>query len=473
METSAAERRSWWRTPLAAYALMIAGTIGAFFLIRLYGETLTATQLYLVDSGTKAPTTSRVLFHVLLALAAVIAVGRLLAALFRLLGQPSVIGEVMAGIVLGPSVLGAIWPEAASVLLPKDVAPELGLVAQLGVILYMFCVGLELDPDLLQKRGPATIAVSHASIAVPFLLGALVALGMYPRYAAQNVSFTVYALFIGAAMSVTAFPVLARILADCGMMRTPLGVMALTCAAADDATAWCLLALVVGVAQAEVASALYVIVSAMIYVLVMFWMVRPALRRWSNRFHAESLPATAVATLLLLLMLSSLATELIGIHAIFGAFLLGAIMPHDSRVAHELNVRIESLVTMLLLPAFFALTGMRTELALLQGSVNWLWCGIIVVAAIAGKVGGTVAAARLTGLTWREASSLGVLMNTRGLMGLIVLNIGLDLEIISPAVFAMMVVMALVTTLATTPVLRLLARPQAGGGIEENFSGGI
>lgn len=457
MNTTPSEHRSVW-IPRLAYVLMAGVAICGFLLVREIGETyLPPPKATNVTEKVAPPQPKTAHWHeVLIALGAVVVVGRGLGAIFRYVGQPPVIGEVVAGIVLGPSVLGALVPGATQYVLPPEVAPELGVIAQLGVVLYMFCVGLELDPELLKKRGEATVAISHASILAPFLLGTVVALGLYPRFATHEVTFTIYALFIGAAMSVTAFPVLARILADCGLTRTPLGVIALTCAAADDATAWCLIAVVVGIAQAEVSRAVLVVLLALVYVFVMFWIVRPILRRWSERLHAEALPSSAVVTMLLLLLLSALATELIGIHAIFGAFMLGAVMPHDSRVAHEMNVRIESLVTTLLLPAFFALTGMRTELSLVQGWNDWMWCVIIIAAATVGKVGGTFAAAQVAGLPWRESACLGVLMNTRGLMGLIVLNMGLDLGIISPTVFAMMVLMALVTTLATTPLLRLL-----------------
>ena len=459
MKNPGDDRRSRWIAPLA-YVFMAGLALTAFLLIREYGERLipSGAESIAAESAPATQSPHSLLVPTLIALTSVILMGRIIGAIFRYVGQPPVIGEVVAGIVLGPSVLGAIWPDAASFVLPSDVAPVLGIIAQLGVVLYMFCVGLELDPEMLRRHGSATVAISHASIIVPFLLGALLSLWLYPRYASGEISFTVFSLFLGAAMSVTAFPVLARILTDRGMAKTPLGAVALTCAAADDATAWCLLALVVGVAKANLSSAIMVIGLALLYILVMFRCVRPLLKRWASQFESPTLTPTAIATVLLMVLISALATEAIGIHAIFGGFLLGAIMPQETRLAHHVRERVESLVTTLLLPAFFAFTGMRTQLGLVSGGENWLWCGIIVVVATAGKMGGTVAAGRIAGLPWREASCLGILMNTRGLMELIVLNIGLDLGIISPTIFAMMVIMALVTTLATTPVLHLMNR---------------
>ena len=268
-------------------------------------------------------------------------------------------------------------------------------------------------------------------------------------------------------MSITAFPVLARILTDRRMSRTELGVIALSCAATDDVTAWCLLAFVVGVAQAQVGAGLVVATGTLAYITLMFLLVRPLLRRVVARWETDPLPRSAAAYIFVALLLSGLATEYIGIHAIFGAFLLGVIIPHDSAVARTFTRQLESVVTVLLLPAFFAFTGMRTRIDLVSGLDQWLLCGLIVVVATGGKFGGTVVAARLTGLRWRQAAVLGTLMNTRGLMELIVLNIGLDLKVISPTLFAMMVLMALATTLATAPVLQVLM-PSAA---EEDESG--
>lgn len=454
-----------WRS-VAVYTLMLVATAVGFFAIRQVGESLHSEVLTAAAVVPEVAVAHRnaTLLHILLALVAMIVTGRLLGMAFKYIGQPPVIGEVVAGILLGPSLLGLVAPQFASYLLPQSVAPTLGVIAQLGVILYMFVVGLELDPETLKERGHSTVAISHASIVTPFILGSLLALLLYPRLAEPHVPFTVFALFLGAAMSVTAFPVLARILTDRGISRTPLGVVALTCAAIDDVTAWCLLAFVVGVAQAQVQMSFLVIVWTATYLAAMFLIVRPILKKWVLHLGSRPVTSGALSVVFVGLLASALMTEMIGIHAIFGAFAFGAIFPHDSHLARELTRKLEDTVTVLLLPAFFAFTGMRTQIGLVSGWENWIWCLLIIVVATVGKFGGTLVAARLTGLRWREASSLGILMNTRGLMELIVLNIGLDLQIISPTVFAMMVIMAVVTTIATTPIFQFINRGTAVTG---------
>jgi Kef-type K+ transport system membrane component KefB len=441
-----------WTT--ISYVMMILGAIGIFFIIRSYGARLIAPAPTTVAAIAEASVTKpNVFLYVLVALTAVIITGQILAKLFAYLGQPPVIGEVVAGIVLGPSLLG---PETSALILPPAVAPFLGVIAQLGVILYMFIIGLELRPDLIRHRIQATVATSHASILVPLLLGALLALNLYPRLSRSDVSFTNFALFIGVAMSITAFPVLARILTDRHMTRTELGIIALSCAATDDVTAWCLLAFVVGLVKAQVGEGLMVAAETITYIAIMLLCVRPILSRIIVRWKMEHLPRSAVAFVFIGLLVSALITEYIGIHAIFGAFLLGAVIPYDSAVARIFTRQLESIVTVLLLPAFFAFTGMRTRIDLVSGFDQWLMCGMIILVATVGKFGGTMLAAHLTGLNWRNSMALATLMNTRGLMELIVLNVGLDLKVISPTLFAMMVLMALVTTMATSPVLRLL-----------------
>jgi Kef-type K+ transport system membrane component KefB len=437
---------------------MVVGAIALFLIVRSYGETLQAPvrvqpPTEIAGGASAAP---NALLHVLLALAAVIVVGRLLGRLFVTIGQPPVIGEVLGGIALGPSLLGRLAPDVSAYILPSAVAPSLNLVAELGIILYMFLIGLDLNADLLRGRARAVVVTSHASIVAPFILGSILALYLYPRLSTSDVRFTSFALFMGVAMSITAFPVLARILTDRGMSRTELGVVALTCAAADDVTAWCLLAFVIGVVRAKMQSAPAVAMMTIGFIGLMFLAVRPLIGRLVAR-SADRPPAQeAIAFTLACLLLSALVTERIGVHAIFGAFLFGAMVPHDSGLARALVQKLQDVVTILLLPAFFAFTGMRTEIGLVSGLSQWLLCGLIILVATAGKFGGTLVAARLTGMEWRQAASLGILMNTRGLMELIVLNIGLDLGVISPALFTMMVLMALATTIATTPVLELV-----------------
>ncbi len=397
----------------------------------------------------------------LLALVVVIATARAMGYVFRSANQPPVVGEILAGIVLGPSLLGRLAPGAEGYLFPATVGPFLNIIAQVGVILYMFLVGLELDPALLRKRGHTTVAISHASIVAPFLMGAAIALYLYPKLSSIDVPFTCFSLFLGVSMSVTAFPVLARILTDRGIHKTRMGAIALTCAAVDDVTAWCMLAFVVSVARAQAAGAVTTIVMALGFILLMIVVIRPAMVRLSLLYgNRGRLTQGVMASIFIALLISASATELIGIHAVFGAFALGAVIPHDSGMARELTDRLEDIVVVLLLPAFFAYTGLRTQIGLVNGYEQWMMCALIVVVASAGKFGGSVVAARLTGLNWRDSSALGVLMNTRGLMELIVLNIGLEMNVISPTLFAMLVIMALITTFATTPILHLITRRQ-------------
>ncbi len=451
----------------AGYVALLVAGLAAFFFIRSIGEGLAAPAP--ADSATSSPAPGilapdvNVVFHVLATLAAVIALGNVLARAFRYLGQPAVIGEVVAGIALGPSLLGAISPAAMHLLIPgPDADPHgqvitaLKTIAQLGVVLYMFVVGLELNTTKLKGQARAAVAISHASIIIPFVSGAALALWLYPRLSHSGVPFTSFALFLGVAMAITAFPVLARILTDRALEATDLGVLALSCAATDDVTAWCLLALTVGVAQAQIGDALLVTLWALAFIGAMFFIVRPLAARFAHWFEARPASVSAGPWLFVALLLAALTTEAIGIHAVFGAFLLGAVIPHDSRIARELSHKLFDIVTILFLPAFFAFTGMHTRFGLISGGESWLMCIVIVLVATIGKFGGTLLAARFTGLDWRMSSALGVLMNTRGLMELIVLNIGLSLGVISPTLFAMMVLMALATTVATSPILQLL-----------------
>ncbi|MGZ3440783.1 MAG: cation:proton antiporter, partial [Polyangia bacterium] len=484
MKSSSQPRSAPLRTMLG-YALMLGLAGVAYWFIRMRGVGIlppapTPGQPVFGPAGGAAHVDA--LAHVLLALVVVIVVARGVGSLFAYFAQPPVVGEILAGILLGPSVLGRFLPAAQAYLLPKEVAPFLGVLSNVGVILYMFLVGVELDPTLLRKRGHATLAIPHASIVTPFLLGALLALYVYPTLATRDVPFTVFSLFMGVSMSVTAFPVLARILTDRKMHKSRMGVIALTCAAIDDVTAWCLLAFVVSVAQARASGAAITFISAVGYIGLMVLVARPGMVRLSRLYGIKGrLTQGVMALVFVALLLSALATDFIGIHAVFGAFALGAVIPHDSGLARELTDRLEDLVVVLLLPAFFAFTGLRTQIGLVTTGDQWVLCGIIILVASLGKFGGSFVAARLTGLGWRDSSALGVLMNTRGLMELIVLNIGLELRVLSPTLFAMLVLMALVTTFMTTPVLHFITRgfklydeedkkpadesPPAGGGL--------
>lgn len=449
----AAGHQPAWRLAVG-YLAMLAMAIGLFWLISRYGETLPPPT---TDSGVSNSTKTNsidALPGVLIALVAVIGLGRLLGTLLAKVGQPPVIGEVVAGILLGPSLIGSGLSER---ILPTEVAPYLSVLAQLGVILYMFVIGLELNASRLRHHAHAAVAISHASIVFPFLLGGGLAAWLYTQFAPAGVPFMSFALFLGISMAVTAFPVLARILSDRGMATSDLGVMALACAAADDATAWCLLAFVVGVVNSSVSGAATTAVLAIAYIGFMFLIVRPAATRLLAGSETKTSASPGVVTgVLLSVLVSALLTEVIGIHAVFGAFLLGVVLPTDAPVSRVFTEKLGPMAATLLLPAFFAYTGMRTEIGLVSGWAAWLTCGVIIAVATLGKFGGTYAAARYSGLDSKTAAGLGVLMNTRGLMELVVLNIGLDLGVITPTLFAMLVIMALVTTVATTPALRRL-----------------
>jgi Kef-type K+ transport system membrane component KefB len=442
------------------YLLTVVGAVGLFLTIRARGEVLMAPVL---ESSRFAPHTRPSLannvLHVLFLLVAVTCLAKLLGLILRRFQQPPVISEMMAGVMLGPSLLGWCFPSASQFLLPKAILPAIEIIAQIGIVLYMFVVGLELDTGLLRGRARSAIAISHASIVFPMVLGSGLALWLYPRMSSADVPFTAFALFVAVSMSVTAFPVLARILSDRGMQKTPLGATALTCAAIDDVSAWCLLAVVVSIIQFRAKQSLMTIGLTTLFVIGMLTLVRRGALLLARVNSSRGKLSQGVFCLVICAVcVSAMTTELIGIHALFGAFLLGVVIPHDSRLARELIAKLEDLVVVLFLPAFFALTGLRTQIGLIGGA-QLLVCGLVIAVASLGKFGGTALAARVTRLSWREAASLGVLMNTRGLMELVVLNIGLDLGVLSPRLFTMLVVMALVTTFATTPLLRWM-RPE-------------
>jgi Kef-type K+ transport system membrane component KefB len=448
------------------YIALLAVGIGIFLWVCQIGETGSTPLLASAPKESKPPTVDLSL-HLMATMSAVIGLGYLLGKFLRLFGQPPVIGEVLAGILLGPSFLGSISPTAMEFLLPgpatdpnRIVASAVQGVALLGIVLYMFVIGLELNGKRLRKQVQSVVAISHTSIVLPFVLGSVLALWIYPRVSTPDVSFTGFAMFMGAAMSITAFPVLARILTDRRLEKTPLGTVALGCAAADDVTAWCLLAVVVGVVRSQVSSAAMVLVATLGFMTLMFFVVRPILSAQVRRLDASDRPIAGwVITLtFVMVLLSALVTERIGIHAVFGAFLIGAIIPSDSRLAREITAKLREPVIFLLLPAFFAYTGLKTQLGLVSTPTDILITFVIILVATVGKFVGTLLASRATGGSWALSSALGVLMNTRGLMELIVLHIGLELGIIGPRLFAMMVVMAIVTTLVTSPILRAIVR---------------
>ncbi len=402
-----------------------------------------------------APLPDSTLLHLLVALAAVLALGQGLGRLLAAIGQPAVIGEVVAGIVLGPSVLGRFAPELAGAILPPHITPLLNQIAQLGAVLYMFLVGVELDMLALRRQARMAIVVGQAGIAVPFLLAIGLAWLLYPFGAGDGIRFSSYALFLAALVSITAFPVLARILTDGGLQRSDLGRLALSCAAIDDVVAWCLLAVAIGASQTAVAGAVGTIVLTLLFVAALTIGARPFLVRLAHPADGV-VTKSAFAAVLVALLMSAAATEAIGVHALFGAFILGALIPTDSPLASALHQRLTDVVALVLLPAFFAVTGLRTEIGLLTSADTWLALAAVLVVGSVGKIGGTAVAARVAGLDWRHALGLGALMNTRGLMQLIALTIGLNLGIITDLFFTVMALAALASTLATAPALRLL-----------------
>lgn len=390
----------------------------------------------------------------------ILAAARGLGAVFAKIGQPPVIGEMVAGIILGPSLLGLVAPGVQASLFPSSSMGGLQLLSQIGVILFMFVVGIELDVDHLRHKAEAAVLVSHASIVVPFFLGCTLALVVYRSLAPAGTPFSAFALFLGVAMSITAFPVLARIIDERRMRRSHLGSTAIACAAVDDVTAWCLLAVVVALVRADgFGGAAWTILLTLLFIATMLLVVRPRLARMPRfgREEPEEQPASLglLAGVFAFVFASALATEMIGIHALFGAFLAGVCMPPNSALRRFLRERLETFSGVLLVPLFFAFTGLRTEIGLLNDWPSWLACAGIIAVAIAGKLGGSMVAARFTGMSWGDSFSLGALMNTRGLVELIVLNLGYDLKILSPRIFAMLVLMALVTTFMTGPLLHL------------------
>jgi Kef-type K+ transport system membrane component KefB len=414
-----------------------------------------------VDFGSTAPGGGDLL-HELLALSAVIVMARALGLLFRHLRQPLIVGEIIAGLLLGPSLLGWASPQAFAYLFPASVGPFLGSVAHVGTILYMFLLGLELDPSLFRRQTRATVAIAQAGIFVPLVLGLLVAPALYPRLSSAGAAPLHFSLFLGVAMAVTAFPVLARILTDRHLHRTPIGVLTLRSAALGDLTIWCLLAGLLSLIEAQVAGGVATLMMMAGFAGVLLLVVRPAMVRLSVVYgNRGRLTQGVMATIFLTVLICALAAQMIGLHALLGAFALGAVMPHDSGMARELTDRLEDLVVVLLLPAFFVLTGLRTDIVALIAGGQWLLCGAIIALALGAKFGASALAARLRGTGWRDAAVVGTLMNTRGLIELIVLDIGYELQIIPSPLFTILVLMTLVATAASTPIIDLLMPRQA------------
>ncbi|WP_313374092.1 cation:proton antiporter [Chishuiella sp.] len=390
----------------------------------------------------------------------IILAARLFGWISNKIGQPSVIGEMIAGIVLGPSLLGMYFPEISASLFPVESLGNIQFLSQIGLILFMYTIGMELDLKILKNKAHDAVVISHASIILPFALGMGLAYFIYREFAPVGAPFLSFGLFIGIAMSITAFPVLARIVQERGIHKTKLGTVVITCAAADDITAWCILAVVIAIVKAgDFGSALFVIGLAVLYVLFMIKIVRPFLFRISTIYPTKStLTRPIIAIFFLVLILSSYATEVIGIHALFGAFMAGAIMPENMKFRNVFIEKVEDVAVVVLLPLFFVYTGLRTEIGLLNDPYLWKITGLIILVAVVGKFVGSAIAAKFVGQSWRNSAIIGALMNTRGLMELIVLNIGYDLGVLDAQIFAMMVIMALLTTFMTGPILDIVDR---------------
>jgi Kef-type K+ transport system membrane component KefB len=400
---------------------------------------------------------SRLIFQLFI----IIGASGVVAWLFTRLGQTAVIGEMLAGILLGPSLFGLLAPDAFHFVFAASSLEALRLLSQIGVCLFLFTVGMELDVSEVKNKAQTAVVVSHSSILIPYFLGVALAWFVYSHLAQPGASFLAFGLFMGISMSITAFPVLVRILQDRSIFKTSLGSTATACAAVDDVTAWCVLAFVVAVVKAaSLGGAVFNLGCVLLFIGLMIFVIKPRLPGWMGQaaLNRPDPSKTVLAIIFAMVLVSALTTELIGIHALFGAFLAGIVMPTTAGFRDKLVVRVENLSAVLLLPVFFAFTGLRTQISSLSGAQDWLICLLIIAVATAGKLGGSAVAARFTGMNWRESLQLGALMNTRGLMELIALNIGYDMGILSQRIFTMLVIMALVTTMMTGPLVTLFGK---------------
>lgn len=451
--------------PLVVLAAVCAGIAAATWLgIQIHGQPLSSSASF-SDQGSSIfsallENAGSPLNKLLWQLFIIVASTKLAGRLFQAIGQPSVVGEMFAGILLGPSFFGQIFPEVGKLIFAPDSLDVLMTLSNLGVCLFMFMVGMELDLGHVRKHAGAAGMISIGSMAFPFFLGVMLTVLFYPalrhQVSGHGGEFFSLALFLGVAMSVTAFPVLARIIQEKGLAGSILGNTAITCAAVGDVMAWTLLAIIVAVIQSSGAAsiALNLVLTAG-FVVFMFTFVKPLLQRVLHRAQQQKRGdgKGSLAVVLCLVIVSASVTEMIGIHAIFGAFLAGMIVPDIGDFRHKLTLRIEDFTSVLLLPFFFAYAGLQTQIGLLSGWQDWLLCILIILLAMAGKIGGTAAIARMTGMDWRHALQLGSLMNARGLMELLVLNVGYQMGVLSQRVFTMMVIMAVVTTIMTGPLL--------------------
>ena len=396
----------------------------------------------------------------LLQLIAILAVSRIVGFLFMKMKQPTVIGEILAGIMLGPSLLGYFFPDVFQFLFNPNSLDYLYILSQIGLILFMFTIGMDLDIDDLRKKLKDTFVISHSSIIIPFVMGIILAYIVYRDFSTPDSTFLSFSLFIGISMSITAFPVLARIIQEKGLTKTHLGTLTIASAANNDVTAWILLVAVIAIAQTgSFTSSIYTLLFSAGYIAVMLAIIRPFLKKIGNIYQNEELFNKSIfAFFILILIISAYTTQLLGIHALFGAFLAGVIMPPLPKFRKLMIDKVEDISVSLLLPLFFVYTGLRTQIGLVNTPQLWMLTGVFILVAIIGKLGGSAIPARIIGENWKDSLSLGALMNTRGLMELIVLNIGLEMGIIPPTIFVILVIMALVTTFITTPLLSVIEK---------------
>lgn len=394
----------------------------------------------------------------LLQMLLILLVSRLFGMLFTAMKQPAVIGEIVAGIFLGVSVFGNLFPHFFNIVFPESSFKDLDLLSKTGLALFMFVIGMELDIDELRHKAKTVLVISNVSIIIPFIIGVALAYFIFPLFRMPNVSFMVFALFMGISLSITAFPVLARIVKSRGLNKTSFGTLILSVAATADVMAWCILAIVIAIAKAGTFSmALFTIISAIVFILCMFYLVRPFIEKLVARLRTAHYGDQNIVVLsFIVLLLSAFMSELIGIHMLFGAFLAGVIIPQNHTLKLTLISKLEDVSELLFLPLFFAFTGLRLQIGLLNSAGLWSMCGLIILVAILGKFIGSTLPARLLGMSWKDSFRIGAFMNTRGLMELVVLNIGYDLGILSPELFAILVLMAIITTIATSPLLDLI-----------------
>jgi len=394
----------------------------------------------------------------LLQILLILVTSRVFGLLFSKFKQPAVIGEIVAGIFLGLSVFGNLFPHLFNFIFPTNSFNNLEVLSKIGLAFFMFIIGMELDLVALRKRAKSAFIISISSILIPLLLGIFLAYYLYTSFSMPNVRFSIFALFMGISLSITAFPVLARIVKARGMQKTELGTLALSAAAIADVIAWCLLAMMIALAKAgDFSIGLFTILSAIGYILAMFFIIRPFINNMIARLRSAHYGDQSIVLLSFILLLSSAFTaEIIGIHMLFGAFLAGVIIPQNEKLKHALTSKLEDVSELFLLPIFFAFTGLRLQISLLNTPYLWLISLLVIAMAMIGKFAGTTIPAKLTGMNWKDSFSLGAFMNTRGLMELVVLNIGYELHILSPELFAILVIMAILTTIITSPLLDLI-----------------